>query len=406
MERIQKLILENKVNIKKVTVPNGIMPSQVTFIINNVTVNKRHNQNLHKVYQNNAELYRFVNRGLSFATLHIRDNFISNYLLAVGLREYGNINERASLCIDDIHSASQTVVAVDVDGITAMFSGISIHGEFYLVAGTTEEHIVFNCNKHIDMYVKNGLYVQNDSVITICKMIMRYWNRLSDAKRTDLANNLMRLKHTVVLKILNAKHIGYTKDIKFDEAMMQFTNLEFPNMVGIALTKVDLEKNNSLVACHPVTMFHRLQTEYLLNIPKYEVVSKADLTRRIMQLDNIPWIKGHLLYYVNDCHETKCMVRHLSKWFFAIKATINNTPTRERRFNAQVLEDLVVQELENSNRNYSQNELHCWGRLLLSWFYWKFTTRHRNSKNPFIVDWKRLTAPTTVINYNGVVMEP
>lgn len=396
MDKIKSLILENKVTVIKTTVPNGILPSHLKCIINNVKLNNK-KLSIHQTYLLNPDLYEHVPRGLSYYTLHNNNN-ITTTLLMTGLREIGT--EDSQLCLNSNKALYKTaLITINVDGIPAMFSGIYIHGEFYLTAGTLNHHIIFNCKKHIDLYVKTGEHKKNSEVIEVAYVVCKYWRNLPVKTQENLKRDLLIRKHTIICRVLNSNHFGYV-DTKIDNNST-YVNVMSPNLIGITMTTTKLEDWTSLIAHNAKVVMTLLKDTYNLNIPRFDTIDIKDVPQKISYENNTAtWVQGFLIFYHNQFGDTLNIVSHTSKWYKVIHIVREYTPLHKKLYNPQFLEYQFSLKLEKLNLLTSE-ELKSWSRLALSWYSWKLG-RRRKKDSPFKKEWRKFIALQQIITFNGL----
>nr|WOZ57627.1 hypothetical protein MmNV_34 [Menippe mercenaria nudivirus] len=403
---LNTLIATDQVCIKQTIVPPSITATkhskdgQIMCVINNVTVNNKHND-IHELYTRNETLTALVPRGLSFYTLQYGvSNVSKSELLLAGMKEIANYNDINTS--NSIKNSSSAVLVPHVGGILGMFSGVKISGVFYLVAGTPDEHIIFNKSGHIAEYVE--IHKRNSSVLKIANAVFGYWTSLNAVTRSKMEEDFIMRKYTVICKLLQPNDFGY---VEGKAKKLHYTNCTCPNLIGITITSKDFLNNDSYTATLQARALNIMETKYKLNTLNAKSVAISNLSYEVFLANNTEWIRSFLIYYVDDAGSTVAVVHHKTKWYRVIKIIQKHTNAaiqgkKKKYLNIQLVHDNIVKELE-SLAILQSTELSWWNRLALSWLHW-FDTRPIKAKKNYTFPklWVEFKLKIYHVTYKGL----
>lgn len=392
MEMLSRLRFDTRLKFTSAPVPRCICNSISNHSITNVTLTGKTEGRTHQLYLDNKNFYEHVPRGLSLLESTEVDSS-STTLLMKGQREIGELLDPPFRMSPQ--PIKDTVIAVDVDGIPIMFTGLYLDSKFFLVAGTTSVHIIFNCKEHIEMYKEN--YTTSADVIMAAEAVLGYWNDLNDATRKNLMRNMTTNKHTVVARLIRPNNWGYVH--KHDPCTKFYVNSSHPNLVATALV-VNTLNSDSLIATEPMRMYNILSTEYHMNVPQYKRISLQNVDPYIQNMNSHAiGVKGWIIHYCSDDGEVRAILSYKSKWHTALDL-IKKKSTGRRLFNPQNHEGGVVIAMRSTGL-FNEVELLEWGRIILSWFTYKLGTRNRKCRMSFEQEWFNFNKYYDSKGYNG-----
>ncbi|CAL4210794.1 unnamed protein product, partial [Meganyctiphanes norvegica] len=206
--RQQKLV-----RIVTQNVPVGIFPKHYTAKLYDISICGEMPDYI--IYNKHADLRKYIRRGTTLMSID-RNNSKKNMdvVLYANRKFTGNFGDDddeslpgsyeiwRDYCIDKPDESEQIVAMEKLDGETAHFSGRFIDGNFYIITGSKNIHMLISCEEDIEKY-KGGRY---ESARVIARVLWKYLMQMQKDKRQILFSLLHHTKCTVVCELLSPDH--------------------------------------------------------------------------------------------------------------------------------------------------------------------------------------------------------
>ncbi|CAL4106989.1 unnamed protein product, partial [Meganyctiphanes norvegica] len=300
-------------------IPDGIFPNHITGKLYDIKVGGSGPDD--KMYNNNADLRKFVPRGTTIMTINGIDSEESLDVVLYANRKFtGGVGDEdetqpesndiwRKYCLDNPDEADKVVAMEKMNGEAAHFSGRFIDDKFYIITGSKNVHMLIGCEEDIEKY--EGIRYSNAKVIA--SALWKHLSQMEEKHRQILFSLLHHTKGTVVCEILlpDNHHIVNLSDVKEPSLhVLTFT----PN--------VSDDADISLTALPP---HHWLDCMSALGftVAPYEIVDRKDVDSFIKKSRNEVNTEGHVLYYMknsNGYENTIGMAKTKTVWYVLLRA--------------------------------------------------------------------------------------
>ena len=161
---------------------------------------------------------------------------------------------------------SKIISTEKLNGEAAHFSGRFIDGQFYLIAGSKNVHLIFQNDEHIDKYTDTCYGMARN----IARTLLRKWNRLDEDKQKQLSQFLNETRFTVVCEIL----------IPTQQHVVQLDHLTESELYVLSMTDVPFHDTKTLLA-DPTDVTLRIFEDLGFKVPLHEYLQLQDLNNDI-----------------------------------------------------------------------------------------------------------------------------
>lgn len=363
-------------------VASGVFPAHVKVTITDISVKTRGPDE--GMYDTNEVLRKYVPRGLTLikiedetgATETVTDTIIfANKKFCGNTQEDDDLDGRVrqngdtetnetkdKYFLSSSASAYNVVATEKINGEAAHFSGRFIDGQFYLIAGSKNVHLIFREKEHIDLYTEERYAIARD----VAYAVLQNWRSMTEEKRTCLAQFLHLTRTTVVCEIMMPSH----------QHVVSFSGLTKNTLVVIALTPPPEQHPASLTALPTRTT---LQFFSILGyeIPNHESLSVSDVPDHITQTRRERDTEGIVYYYEDADGNTIGLLKVKSCWYIHLRAL------RQQAFYRHTARKSTPKTIEQSKQRSrgrmeelqewlltTDEELSAWKRLSDQWLEW------------------------------------
>lgn len=355
-------------------IPDGILPEG--FEGNLVDVSPATRGDDDNYFRKNDEIRNHLPRGLSLLNVGVRGGSSECSVAIYANRKFFNLdidslsgtNTSGEDAFDkyflgSVSTASCVVAMEKVNGEAAHFSGRFINGQFYLIAGSKNVHLIFREREHIELYTEKRYSIAKE----VAHAVLDTWNRMALAKQLSLAQYLHFSCRTVVCEIMRPSH----------QHIVDLRDLSNTKLVVLAVTGPPSETLKSQTAL-PSEQTLKKFSSIGFNVPNYEVLDPFKVLQHALQTRETHNSEG-MVYYYEDCEgNTLGLVKVKTSWYVHLRAlrqqgayrhvikksapstTLEHSKERSRRR----MEDLQVW-LYTTNE-----ELEAWKILSDQWLEW------------------------------------
>ncbi|KAG7177617.1 hypothetical protein Hamer_G008261 [Homarus americanus] len=233
---------DKKVRIVSGDVPAGILPLGITATLQDIRVSGYGPDD--EIYSKNPEVRKMIPRGATLLDMKGRLScfdvvIYANKKFTGGIgdeddEEVENNELWKQYFLEDPDTVSKVICMTKLNGEAAHFSGRYIDGQFYLIAGSKNVHLLFRERGNIDLYEGERYAVVARTVLDTLESI--------DVQRRHLMYSLLHhSKCTAVCELLQPSN----------QHIVNLNHLEKPQLNIISLTSVYREQETSLIALPP-----------------------------------------------------------------------------------------------------------------------------------------------------------
>ena len=312
-KKIEEWKSKNIVRESRKKIPDGILPGQYSGFLNDYKVVSKGSDD--EMYKNNDDLLKFMPRGLTVMELtksssdYRKDIVISAnrkfFECDVGpngidflTNQYTNFSLNSS-------QVSKIISTEKLNGEAAHFSGRFIDGQFYLIAGSKNVHLIFQNDEHIDKYTDTCYGMARN----IARTLLRKWNRLDEDKQKQLSQFLNETRFTVVCEIL----------IPTQQHVVQLDHLTESELYVLSMTDVPFHDTKTLLAA-PTDVTLRMFEDLGFKVPLHEYLQLQDLNNDIKRIRNATNTEGVVYYFQDSEGHTTGLLKLKKMMDFKIKS--------------------------------------------------------------------------------------
>lgn len=350
-------------------IPGGILPPGNEGWLKDISTRSKGADD--ELYMKHEELRKHLPRGTT--ELNITKNSVNNsfdYVIHANRKFSGETDDSDSsssasdFCLEYNFSTTQIIAMEKINGEAAHFSGRYIDGEFYLIAGSKNVHLIFQNEEHIDLYFGERFSI----AIVIARTLLKIWNNLSYENRLLLQNFLHDSKTTVVCEIMLAsrQHVVY------------FGENASNRLIILCLAPPPNEFQKSLTAL-PTEEVFEIFNALGFEVPNYRILEMDDLDAHHNEIRQSRGTEGVVYYFENDEGHTISIVKFKSSWYFHLRAlrqqaTYRYAGSKKNKTNKSFDESKVrsrkrMDELQEWLYT-STEDLNDWKTLSDHWFDW------------------------------------
>lgn len=366
--------------ISTANVPENILPEGCEGVLHDIKVGGYHADD--KIYNNHPEIRQEIPRGTTVMDLMwkgSRKETIEDIVIYANRKFSGDIGDEddaqqpesndqwKKYFLKDLEEAQQVVCMKKVNGEAAHFSARMIEGQFYIIAGSKNVHMIIKEKNDIDKYVGDRY--------TVAKVVAQcVWDTLHalEEKHLSLLLNLLHLtKCTIICELLQPEN----------QHIMNLSQLEKPLINAISLTpSAGDEALSSLVALPPHHTLDLLSS-LGLPVPAYTVIQATDMQKHrneIRQGKHGYREEGEVLYFLNEDEETIGLVKTKTAWYIMLRALREKAVyafQTSRRRQQLTLEEYITSTHKRFTEiqewlQFSNSYLEEWKKLAKSFLLW------------------------------------
>lgn len=321
LSEFAKLKADDKLlKISSSDVPKDILPEGCEGIIHDIRVSGHHADD--KIYSNNSDIRQKIPRGTTLLDLKkgSGEETIQDVVIYANRKFTGDIgdeddvqqpesNEWKKYFLKDQEEAQQVICMKKLNGEAAHFSARKIDGEFYIITGSKNVHMIIKEKEDIEKYIGDRF--------TVAKVVARcLW---------DTLHALEEEHFTLLLKLLDLTKCTAMCELLQPENqhIMNLSNLKGPllNVIGFTPPAGD-ESCTSLLALPP---HHTLKFLSCLglSIPAYTAIPVGDVQKyreEIRHGKHGYHEEGVVLYFIDKNEDTIGLVKAKTVWYIMLRA--------------------------------------------------------------------------------------
>ena len=305
----KKYVRETRRNI-----PNGILPTGYTGHLSDYKVVSRGSDD--EVFKKNKDLLRFMTRGLTVMDIGKYSNDCRKDIVISANRKFfecevgpqgidltgQNYSKHFLKSSTEVFSIVSTE---KMNGEAAHFSGRFIEGEFYLIAGSKNVHLLFQNEEHIEKYTDTCFVLAK----VIARTVLQKWNQLNDNHREFMSYFLDEQRFTVVCEILlpSQQHVV---------SLENQTNIE---LCVLALTEAPFRNTKSLLA-KPTNETLKMFSDLGFRVPYHETLHLNELNSHVKKIRDAKNTEGVVYYFQDANKNTLGLLKLKSIWYILRRA--------------------------------------------------------------------------------------
>ena len=368
---------ESKLWVKRVRreISSTISPANTKIYLSDIAVKSKGPDDA--MYDKYEILRKFVSRGLSIMEVvisnDIQDEISFDCVINANKKFCGitiededdlqSTNDSKDYFIEDPTLTTSIVAMEKINGEAAHFTGRFIGGQFYLIAGSKNVHIIFQTGDHIDLYVENRYSI----AVTIARSVLVKWLSMTDKMRSVLAQFLHLTKTTVVCEIMMPHH----------QHVVNFGSLDHNKLVVIALTPPPEEDAKSLTALSSETTLSFFVL-FGFDVPDYIKLPPNNINDHIIRSRNLINIEGFVYYHENKMGYTIGQLKLKSSWYIHLRALRQQATYRYLGKSTKPKKPFEEAKKRSRQRMSelqkwlytSEEQLAAWDTLSDHWFQW------------------------------------
>lgn len=396
-KKIKTWIAQNKVSLIDADVPSTILPFGYTASLVDVKVKSRGPDDT--IYKNNPEIRSMIPRGLTLIHLHGQEKKFDVILYAnkkftggVGDEDESqpeNDDSWREYCLAPPETATDLICMTKLNGEAAHFSGRFLCGQFYIITGSKNVHMILKNKDEIDLYEGSRYSVAK----VIARAVFEALEKLDQESRHLVYSLLHHTKSTVLSEILQPKH----------QHIVNLSSIEKPGINVIMLTPTFIdEEESSLTAFPPHHMLDMMGALGFTCTP-FMVTSPDTMPEQKERVRNELYKEGEVMYFVNGKGETIGIAKVKTCWYVVLRAlreqTVNSFTAAKKRENWTLQGRIALAHKRlNSIQHwlcFSNEYLAKWKKLsagFLTWLHNEINNRREiatNIRPHFPIMWER-----------------
>ncbi|XP_042215304.1 uncharacterized protein LOC121861526 isoform X2 [Homarus americanus] len=394
---------DKKVRIVSGDVPAGILPLGITATLQDIRVSGYGPDD--EIYSKNPEVRKMIPRGATLLDMKGRLScfdvvIYANKKFTGGIgdeddEEVENNELWKQYFLEDPDTVSKVICMTKLNGEAAHFSGRYIDGQFYLIAGSKNVHLLFRERGNIDLYEGERYAVAK----VVARTVLDTLESIDVQRRHLMYSLLHHSKCTAVCELLQPSN----------QHIVNLNHLEKPQLNIISLTSVYREQETSLIALPP---HHTLDVLDALGFscPAHSKISAEELEQHQNKVRSEFDIEGRVLYFLNKNEDTIGMVKFKTLWYIMMRALREKavyffvSSKKQQDFNLQNCVEATHRRMDDIQKwlkfpntsNYLQN----WktlGETFLKWMNNEIQENREEASNirpRFPVMWQRFLKDT------------
>ena len=270
-------------------VPDGILPMGITGTLIDVSVKPKAGVGDDAVFKNNQELRNYMTRGMTLMQLKHQNTFEekSDFVIYANKKFF----EADDIRLQDAdqqnflaykNNLSRIVAVEKINGEAGHFSGRIINGEFYLIAGSKNVHLIFQNEDHIEKYTEDRYSIAR----LVAHSVLKIWQNMSDETRLFFHSFLNATKTSIIceIKLPLRQHVVHFKNM-FDNELIILGTIEPP-----------IENSESLTAI-PSDCTFELFSNLGFKTPDFEIITESELQEHVYKTRQASDTEGTVYYY-------------------------------------------------------------------------------------------------------------
>ncbi|XP_047470714.1 uncharacterized protein LOC125026359 [Penaeus chinensis] len=388
---------QNKISLVEADVPSTILPFGYSASLVDVRVKSRGPDD--KIYKNNPEIRSMVPRGLTLIHLHGHEKKYEVILYAnkkftggVGDEDESqpeNDDSWREYCLAPPETATDLICMTKLNGEAAHFSGRFLCGQFYIITGSKNVHMILKNKDEIDLYEGSRYSIAK----VIARAVFEALENLDQESRLLVYSLLHHTKCTVLSEILQPKHQHIVNLCALDKPEV--------NVLMLTPTFVD-EEESSFTAFPPHHMLDMMAALGFACAP-FTVTSPDTMSEQKERVRNELHKEGEVMYFVNGKGETIGIAKVKTCWYVVLRAlreqTVNSFTAAKKRENWTLQGRIALAHKRLTSIQhwlYFSNEyLAKWKKLsadFLTWLHKEIENRREIASNirpHFPIMWER-----------------
>ncbi|KAB7494678.1 hypothetical protein Anas_02690 [Armadillidium nasatum] len=268
-----------KNSLLKVTaaaVPNDILPSGYSCALYDVRISSRGPDE--KTYRQNKWIRDNVTRGLNFMQLTGKEKkfdfaIYANKKFTGGVGDEDDYQPESNdiweeFCLDSPVNATEVICMTKLNGEAGHFTVRKIGGEYFIIAGSKNVHMLFKTYSDIEKYTESRFMVAK----TVAEAVLDAFNEMEESKLNILKHFLSTTKTTIVGELLQPHY----------QHIVDLSHLKKSTIYGLMLTSLPgKEDDDSLTTIPPQTCLEFFKF-FGISIPEYYSISTEDVKENIL----------------------------------------------------------------------------------------------------------------------------
>ncbi|KAG0728183.1 hypothetical protein GWK47_033030 [Chionoecetes opilio] len=384
-------------------VPQSILPADCSAVLQDIRIG-RHGPD-DRVYNKHPDIRTKIPRGATVLQWRSAKASWSSVVI-YGLKKFtGGVgdedeeqpenNDKWSEYFLASPSTAVSVVCLEkVNGEAAHFSGRYIDGQFYLIAGSKNVHMLIRDANDIDLYIGSRYEYAKVIARTVCETL----TAMAPLKRSLVLSLLHHTQCTLLGEILQPQ----------SQHIVSLSHLAKPEVVMFSMTFT--------YTGHDVDSFSALPPHHLLDLCKvlgltvasYTVVPVAQIMDQKALVRRQTGCEGEVFYYLDHNDNTIGLVKVKTVWYVLLRALrekavyCSNPPKKQ---SPRAISDIIASTHKRFNEiqkwlKFSDKYLHRWKDTSKSFLLWlkeeikKGTVEPNKIRPGFPTIWKKFTRTT------------
>lgn len=310
---------EKKLSIVAQKVPNDILPKHFTAFLYDVKVRSHGPDD--KIYNENADIRSHIPRGITLMSLQEIDKeksldvvLYANKKFTGGVGDEDHIQPQnneiwQNYCLANIDKADTVVAMNKLNGEAAHLSGRFIDGQFYIITGSKNVHMLLRCKEDILKYTRERYKVAK----TVATAVWEFLFQMKANHRQILFNLLHHTHGTLIFELLQPKN----------QHIVNLSHLKNPELNFICVTPTLLNDVETSLTALPPHYTLDLFASLGCKVASYEIIEKSTVDKYNENSRSLEDKEGHVLYYIlktNGYENTIGMAKVKTIWYVMLRA--------------------------------------------------------------------------------------
>lgn len=296
-EKIEQMS-EKELRVTATVVPKGILPPDYSCTLHDVRISPVGPGE--KIYNKNKWIRKNITRGLNFMQLSGKEGRKFDFAIYANKKFAGGKGDEddnyqseskdtwKKFFIDSVEKANVVIFMKKLDGFAGHFSIRKIEGEYFIIAGSKNVHLLIRTRDDIEKY-KEGKFTIAKKV---AEGVLNTFDEMDESKSFLLKHHLNITKETVVCELL---------DPQIKQHLVDSSHLKKATIFGLMLTSTPgMEKVKSLTTMTPQICLKYFEF-FGISTPENFVVAAKCVKNTIAELRTETDYEGCVLYYlIND----------------------------------------------------------------------------------------------------------
>ncbi|KAK4307237.1 hypothetical protein Pmani_020991 [Petrolisthes manimaculis] len=309
---------EKLVRITSAEIPADIAVFGAPASIHNIKVNGYGPDD--EIYSKNPDLRQKIPRG--FAILETQDGALLDVVIYANKKFTGSAGDEdedahqpnkmeswKEYFISDYDNATKVISTEKINGEAAHFSARYIDGQFCIITGSKNVHLLMRKKEDIELYEGDRFNIAK----VIARVVWETLEGLTPDNRNLVLSLLHHTRCTAVCEVLQPDH----------QHIVNLSHLNKPQIYVLSLTPAassgDQDNSSSLLVLPPNHMLD-LFTGLGFTCPTYKEVSIHKASEHKDSIRSELHTEGKVLYFVNKKGETIGLVKAKSGWYVLMRS--------------------------------------------------------------------------------------